>query len=148
MSGFIAHRLGPIYRFGTVAMFVPDEFFHGGAANMVIQQSGAFVKALRMKRIGQLEFFDIDVVAELMTQSAEKSAIARHLFLNCSAHPEADLGGGKVVVAKQLVIVLAAVLPFAGAEDAYGGRFYREMVADDARDLVGQVLDGFFILGR
>lgn len=61
-----AHGLGPVDRFGAVAMFVPDEFFHWRAAHMVIEQSGAFVKALRMKRIGQLELFDIDVVAELM----------------------------------------------------------------------------------
>jgi hypothetical protein len=44
----------------------PEEFFHGSAARVVVEQASSFIKPPRMRRSDETELLAIEVVAELV----------------------------------------------------------------------------------
>lgn len=69
---------------------------------MVVKQSGSFVESARMRRANETKLLAIEVVAELMAQSAQERAEGRNLFAYRSARPYTDLRVSKRVIAEKL----------------------------------------------
>ena len=68
----------------------PEQGFHRSAACVVIERSGALVKTACMPRPAPPETLAVEVMAELVTKSAEECAEGGDLFPDGGPHPETD----------------------------------------------------------
>jgi hypothetical protein len=68
---------------------------------VVIEHSSTLVKAARMPRLAPPEPLAAEVMAELMTESAEERAVGGDLFPDGGPHPETDEHRFGMVVPKQ-----------------------------------------------
>lgn len=69
---------------------------------MVVKQGGSFVESARMRRANETKLLAIEVVAELVAQSAQECAEGRNLFAYRRARPYTDLRISKRVIAEEL----------------------------------------------
>jgi hypothetical protein len=57
---------------------------------MVIERGGAFVEAARVPGIAKSKTVEVQMMAELMTESAQKRSERGDLFANGRSHPDPD----------------------------------------------------------
>src|SRR5882762_10475883 len=69
---------------------------------MVIERGGAFVEAARVPGIAKSKTVEVQMMAELMTESAQKRSERGDLFANCRSHPDPDQHRRWVVVSEKL----------------------------------------------
>ena len=69
---------------------------------MVIEGSGAFIKAAGVRRLMKPESLTIKVVAEFVTERAQERPERRHLLAHCSARPDANQSRSGRVIAEKL----------------------------------------------
>jgi hypothetical protein len=69
---------------------------------MVIERSGAFVEAARVPGIAKSKTVEVQMMAELMTKSAQKRSEGGDLFANGRSHPDPDQHRRWVVVSEKL----------------------------------------------
>jgi len=79
----------------------PEQAFHRSAARVVVERSSTLVKAACMPRLTPPEALAVEVMAELMAESAEERAERGNLSPNCGPHPEADERRFWIVVPEQ-----------------------------------------------
>ena len=68
----------------------------------MIKSGGSFVKSASVPRITELKLLEIEMVAELVTQRAQKRAERSNLPAHCRPHLHPDQHGFGTVVAKEL----------------------------------------------
>ena len=68
----------------------PEQGLHRSAACVVIERSSALVEAACMPRLTPREALAIEVMAELVAESAQKRTVRGDLFLDGGPHPETD----------------------------------------------------------
>lgn len=85
---------------------------------MVVKQGGSFIKTASMRRASETKLLAIEMVAELVAQSAQECAEGRNLFAHGGARPYTDLRVFKRVISEKLD--LPAALP--DAEGSSGQR--------------------------
>ena len=69
---------------------------------MVIERGGAFVEAARVPGIAKSKTVEVQMMAELMTESAQKRSERGDLFANGRSHPDPDQHCRWVVVSEKL----------------------------------------------
>lgn len=57
---------------------------------MVIERGGAFVEAARVPGIAKSKTVEVQMMAELMTERAQKRSERSDLFANGRSHPDPD----------------------------------------------------------
>lgn len=70
-----SHRLGPIDSIGAVRLLGPNKGANRSVSHVVVKQTSPFVEPTRMISVGQLEANDVEVMAEFVTERAQKCAI-------------------------------------------------------------------------
>src|SRR5712692_8282527 len=68
---------------------------------MVIERSGSLVEAASVPRIRESESLEVEVVAELVAQGAQKCSKGRNLLPHRRPHPQADQHGLGTIVAEK-----------------------------------------------
>ncbi len=85
---------------------------------MVVQQASSFIKPAGVRRSNETELLAVEMVAELVAQSAQECAERCHLFAHGGARPYADLRVSKRVISEKLDLPSA----FPHAEGSSGQR--------------------------
>lgn len=90
---------------------------------MVVKQGGSFIKSARMRRANETKLLAIEVVAELVAQSAEERAEGRNLLAHRGARPYTDQRVSDSVVSEKLD--LPSALPDAQRSSGQGADLWR-----------------------
>ena len=80
----------------------PAQAFYRRSTRVVVKRGGTFVEAARVRRVAEPEALAIEVMAELVAQSAEKSSPRSDLFAHGGARPDANQHGLEGVIAEKL----------------------------------------------
>ena len=94
-AGPVDAKAAPLYR-------GPDQVFGWRVARVVVESGSALVEAAGVPGIAELKAVKVEVMAELVAQSAEEGAIAGDVFADGGAHPDADEIVAGLVVAEEL----------------------------------------------
>jgi len=79
----------------------PEQALHPSSARVMVERSSALVKTACMPRLPPPETLAIEVMAELVTESAEECAEGGDLFPDRGPHPETYEQGFGMVVPEQ-----------------------------------------------
>ncbi len=85
---------------------------------MVVKQGGSFIESARVGRSSETKLLAIEMVAELVAQSAQERAEGRNLFAHGGARPYADQRVSKRVISEKLD--LPSALPHAERSSGQG----------------------------
>ena len=69
---------------------------------MVVKQGGSFIESSRVWRLSETKLLAIEMVAELVAQSAQERAEGRNLFAHGGARPYADQRVSDRVITEKL----------------------------------------------
>src|ERR1700757_4951064 len=95
---------------------------------MMVKNRGSLVKTARVPRVGKVEFFEIEMMAEFMAQGAQECAEGRDLFPYRRSHPHPDHHCFRGVVSEKLHRPLFPYLQGPGGEYPYSaGRHFVEL---------------------
>src|ERR1700735_4378883 len=95
-------HLLPIDAPAAVRNFHPYEPLDGRVTRVVVEHSGALIKAPRVRRIAKAEALAVEGVAEFVAERAEERAVGRHLLAHGGARPDTDQHSFGRVVGKKL----------------------------------------------
>ena len=92
--------LGPIDAPTAAGHWRPDKPLLRGAARVVVKHGGTLIETASVPRIGKAELLKIEMMAELMTEGAQKRAERCDFLAHRRPHPYADQFAVRRVVAK------------------------------------------------
>jgi hypothetical protein len=95
-------RLGPIDAPAPASRGYPDQLLHGSAFRIVVEHGGTLVEAPRVPGIAKWELMEVEMVAKLVTESAQERSERRDVLSNGGSHPNSNDFCTRVIITKQL----------------------------------------------
>jgi len=68
----------------------PEQLFQCCGPRIVVEHGGSLVEPARVPRINKSELLEVEMMAELVAEGAQKRAERRDFFPHCRSHPYAD----------------------------------------------------------